>query len=595
MATKEYREKAPDGSEVRFTGPENASREQVLAAVKRAYEIKLAASAQAPAPAAPQAAAPQAAIPRGQAPMAASGFMPNLSNVQSPSPMKAAEFAADVGLEAGGAGVGRVVGSIGGPPGAFIGGGLGGVAGQSLSQLRRMAQGQQESFNPREALAAFPGGALAIPGFIQAFGKRLIAGIGVNTAADATQALIAGRDITAESLFLAAGGGAVGELTPAIRAMNQTNAELAALQAGINVKNQKQLVNSMEASINDGFAFIPSIEQRTAKNNLLEFFANRDELFNKTITNNQKIANEWMLNDITLPRGINKNFDRQVLESGGGRPPPVLNKEYLDQQIELAYAPYEDAEKLLPSKNGEAARLKLKSLFDQLGSEGSHPQMQAMTPGLNAPPIPKLQLMGGGDIIEELKRKRAQVKNLYEIAESGRHPDALAKARSMADDVKEIEDVLEKLATEHGQDGLVTRLKEARKFLARAYGYDSAFNATRGEVDPRRMRSLAENGVPFDGGAAKIVRFAQIADNYAKTASKARPMGTSGSGFRGAVFGSANVPVTASIRNMLLSREYQLKNAIPLPPQNVPTFANQLMSGFSATAGRNADSNEQPQ
>ena len=551
----------------------------VEAAKARRLAAKGAKDEPTPQPAAPQAAAPQAAMPRGQAPMAASGFMPNLSNVQSPSPMKAAEFAADVGLEAGGAGVGRVVGSIGGPPGAFIGGGLGGVAGQSLSQLRRMAQGQQESFNPREALAAFPGGALAIPGFIQAFGKRLIAG----------------RDITAESLFLAAGGGAVGELTPAIRAMNQTNAELAALQAGINVKNQKQLVNSMEASINDGFAFIPSIEQRTAKNNLLEFFANRDELFNKTITNNQKISNEWMLNDITLPRGINKNFDQQVLESGGARPPPVLNKEYLDQQIELAYAPYEDAEKLLPSKNGEAARLKLKSLFDQLGSEGSHPQMQAMTPGLNAPPIPKLQLMGGGDIIEELKRKRAQVKNLYEIAESGRHPDALAKARSMADDVKEIEDVLEKLATEHGQDGLVTRLKEARKFLARAYGYDSAFNATRGEVDPRRMRSLAENGVPFDGGAAKIVRFAQIADNYAKTASKARPMGTSGSGFRGAVFGSANVPVTASIRNMLLSREYQLKNAIPLPPQNVPTFANQLMSGFSATAGRNADSNEQPQ
>jgi hypothetical protein len=567
----------------------------VEAAKARRLAAKGAKDEPTPQPAAPQAAAPQAAMPRGQAPMAASGFMPNLSNVQSPSPMKAAEFAADVGLEAGGAGVGRVVGSIGGPPGAFIGGGLGGVAGQSLSQLRRMAQGQQESFNPREALAAFPGGALAIPGFIQAFGKRLIAGIGVNTAADATQALIAGRDITAESLFLAAGGGAVGELTPAIRAMNQTNAELAALQAGINVKNQKQLVNSMKASINDGFAFIPSIEQRTAKNNLLEFFANRDELFNNQITNNQKIANEWMLNDITLPRGINKNFDRQVLESGGARPPPVLNKEYLDQQIELAYAPYEDAEKLLPSKNGEAARLKLKSLFDQLGSEGSHPQMQAMTPGLNAPPIPKLQLMGGGDIIEELKRKRAQVKNLYEIAESGRHPDALAKARSMADDVKEIEDVLEKLATEHGQDGLVTRLKEARKFLARAYGYDSAFNATRGEVDPRRMRSLAENGVPFDGGAAKIVKFAQIADNYAKTASKARPMGTSGSGFRGAVFGSANVPVTASIRNMLLSREYQLKNAIPLPPQNVPTFANQLMSGFSATAGRNADSNEQPQ
>jgi hypothetical protein len=532
--------------------------------------------------------------------MAASGFMPNLSNVQSPDIREVGQFAADVGLEGGGAALGRAVGTVGGPVGAAVGGGVGAMAGQSAAQLRRMSQGQQESFNVREALAAFPGGAVSLPGFIQAASKRLIAGAGMNTAADAAQALIAGRDITMEGLAIAAAGGSVGELPMAIRSMNRTSAELAAAQAGINITNRRQLVDSMTNSINDGFVFIPSVEQRKFKNSALEMLAGRDELANMQIINNQVNANRLMLNDITLPPGINKNFDQQVLQSGGVRPPPVLNKQYLDQQIELAYAPYQDAEKLLPSKNGEAARLKLKSLFDQLGSEGSHPQMQAMTPGLNAPPIPKLQLMGGGDIIEELKRKRAHVKNLYEIAESGRYPDALAKARSMADDVNEIEDVLEKLATEHGQDGLVTRLKEARKFLARAYGYDSAFNATRGEVDPTRMRSLAENGVPFDGGAAKIVKFAQIADNYAKTASKARPMGLQGAGVRSGAVSVAASPMSGSLRNMILSPEYQLENALPSPykpfrTQVVPTFADELMRLSASTAGRNAPAGEQRQ
>jgi hypothetical protein len=377
--------------------------------------------------------------------------------------------------------------------------------------------------------------------------------------------------------------------------MNRTNAELSALQAGISLSNRKPLVDSMEKSMRDGFAFIPSVEQRTFKNNLLEFFANRDELFNDQIKQNQRNANRLMLDDITLPRGINRDLDRQVLESGGVRPPPVLNQEYLDQQIKLAYAPYEDAEKLLPSKKGEAARLKLKSLINQLGSEASSPQIQAMYPDLNPPPTPKIKLMGGGELSAEIKRQRAEIKNLYSLAESGKYPDAIVRAKAMRDEVDAIEQVLEELAIEHGEDGLVPRLKEARKFLARAYSYDSAFNGARGEVDVRRMRSLAENGVPFDGGAAKIVKFAQIADNYAKGASKARPMGTPGSGFRGAVFGSGNVPVTANIRNMLLSPEYQLKNAIPLPPQNVPTFADELIRGFSATAGRNVDSSDQRQ
>ena len=544
---------------------------------------------------APEQAAPQPAAPRGQAPMAASGFMPNLSNIQSPDIREVGQFAADVGLEAGGAGVGKLVGSLAGPPGAFIGGGVGAVAGQSAAQLRRMSQGQQESFNVREALAAFPGGAVSLPGFIQGISKRLMADVGINTATDVTQALIAGRDITLESLAFAAAGGAAGEITPAIQAMNRTNAELSALQAGISLSNRKPLVDSMEKSMRDGFAFIPSVEQRTFKNNLLEFFANRDELFNDQIKQNQRNANRLMLDDITLPRGINRDLDRQVLESGGVRPPPVLNQEYLDQQIKLAYAPYEDAEKLLPSKKGEAARLKLKSLINQLGSEASSPQIQAMYPDLNPPPTPKIKLMGGGELSAEIKRQRAEIKNLYSLAESGKYPDAIVRAKAMRDEVDAIEQVLEELAIEHGEDGLVPRLKEARKFLARAYSYDSAFNGARGEVDVRRMRSLAENGVPFDGGAAKIVKFAQIADNYAKGASKARPMGTPGSGFRGAVFGSGNVPVTANIRNMLLSPEYQLKNAIPLPPQNVPTFADELIRGFSATAGRNVDSSDQRQ
>jgi hypothetical protein len=568
----------------------------VEAAKARRLAAKGAKDEPTPQPVAPQPEpTPQAAAPRGQAPMAASGFMPNLSNVQSPSIREVGQFAADVGLEAGGAGVGKLVGSLAGPPGAFIGGGVGAVAGQSAAQLRRMSQGQQESFNVREALAAFPGGAVSLPGFIQGISKRLMADVGINTATDVTQALIAGRDITLESLAFAAAGGAAGEITPAIRAMNRTNAELSALQAGISLSNRKPLVDSMEKSMRDGFAFIPSVEQRTFKNNLLEFFANRDELFNDQIKQNQRNANRLMLDDITLPRGINRDLDRQVLESGGVRPPPVLNQEYLDQQIKLAYAPYEDAEKLLPSKKGEAARLKLKSLVNQLGSEASSPQIQAMYPDLNPPPTPKIKLMGGGELSAEIKRQRAEIKNLYSLAESGKYPDAIVRAKAMRDEVDAIEQVLEELAIEHGEDGLVPRLKEARKFLARAYSYDSAFNGARGEVDVRRMRSLAENGVPFDGGAAKIVKFAQIADNYAKGASKARPMGTPGSGFRGAVFGSGNVPVTANIRNMLLSPEYQLKNAIPLPPQNVPTFADELIRGFSATAGRNVDSSDQRQ
>jgi hypothetical protein len=558
MATKEYREKAPDGSEVRFTGPENASREQVLAAAKRAYEIKLAASAQAPAPAAPQAAAPQAAI--------------SLSGV--------GQFAADVGLEGGGAALGRAVGTVGGPVGAAIGGGVGAMAGQSAAQLRRMSQGQQESFNVREAIGAFPGGAISLPGFIQAGLKRLIAGAGMNTAVDAAQALIAGRDITMEGLALAAAGGSVGELPMAIRSMNRTSAELAAAQAGINITNRKQLVDSMTNSINDGFVFIPSVEQRKFKNSALEMLAGRDELANMQIVNNQVNANRLVGEEIVIPKGINPKYDSDLVKDGMPRPSPELNSNFLSSQIQLAYAPYEDATRLLPGKRGAA------SLLD--------PSTMAS--------IPESQLMGGEELISEIKKKRESIKNLYGLAngDSGKRTEYLERARAVRDEVESLEDTLQDLAEKSGQKDLVTRLKAARKYLAKMYAYDSALNAQRGEIDMRNLASQMDNGVPLDGNAAKIAKFANTADNYAKGASKARPMGLQGAGVRSGAVSVAASPMTGSLRNMILSPEYQLENALPSPykpfrTQVVPTFADELMRLSASTAGRNAPPSDQRQ
>jgi hypothetical protein len=512
--------------------------------------------------------------------MAASGFMPNLSNVQSPSIREVGQFAADVGLEAGGAGVGKLVGSLAGPPGAFIGGGVGAMAGQSAAQLRRMSQGQQESFNVREALGAFPGGAVSLPGFIQAGLKRLIAGAGMNTAADAAQALIAGRDITVEGLTIAAAGGSAGELPMAIRSMNRTSAELAAAQAGINITNRKQLVDSMTNSINDGFVFIPSVEQRKFKNSALEMLAGRDELANMQIINNQVNANRLVGEEIVIPKGINPKYDSDLVKDGMPRPSPELNSNFLSSQIELAYAPYEDATKFLPSKRGPASLLE--------------PEIRAL--------IPESQLMGGEELVSEIKKKRESIKNLYGLAngDSGKRTEYLERARAVKDEVDSLENTLESLAEKSGQKDLVTRLKAARKYLAKMYAYDSALNAQRGEIDMRNLASQMDNGVPLDGNAAKIAKFANTADNYAKGASKARPMGLQGAGVRSGAVSVAASPMTGSLRNMILSPEYQLENALPSPykpfrTQVVPTFADELMRLSASTAGRNAPPSDQRQ
>ena len=82
---------------------------------------------------------------------------------------RAPGMAADIGLEAGGATAGQMIGVFGGPVGVGIGGFIGGAGGNTAAQMRQIKAGDRSGFSIPEMLGAgvssiIPGGSLAKAG-----------------------------------------------------------------------------------------------------------------------------------------------------------------------------------------------------------------------------------------------------------------------------------------------------------------------------------------------------------------------------------------------------------------------------------------------
>ena len=136
--------------------------------------------------------------------------------------------------------------------------------------------------------------------------------------------------------------------------------------------------------------------------------------------------------------------------------------------------------------------------------------------------------------LEKLKSTRADAKAQWQFYNRSADPKALKAAEKLDDKAEALEKSIEAEAVKQtmGQSalakGLVDRLKEARKALAKNYDVEKALNVGSGDVDAAAIgRMLDKRGEQaVTGGLGTIGRFAEAFPKFARE----RPSGDSGPG-----------------------------------------------------------------
>lgn len=152
-----------------------------------------------------------------------------------------------------------------------------------------------------------------------------------------------------------------------------------------------------------------------------------------------------------------------------------------------------------------------------------HSDPQDLAAALGTPEAQKLAIQAGADV-DALKVLRENAQNAAEAMRAG-DPQAYAVWKQNREAADALEDRIEEAAVSLGKTGIVDRLREARKLIAKTYAVENAIPVGRnsnGLVDPASLGAQLENRVPLEGDLEKIANFANNFDRAAVDASALR-------------------------------------------------------------------------
>lgn len=115
--------------------------------------------------------------------------------------------------------------------------------------------------------------------------------------------------------------------------------------------------------------------------------------------------------------------------------------------------------------------------------------------------------IGADAELENLKNVRHEASRAWQMARSG-NPEALKTALDLDKQAAQIETALEAFAKDHGNPGLVARLREARVKIAQNYQVDRATNFATGDVYANELGAIweAQGGQGFTGPLLTIAK-----------------------------------------------------------------------------------------
>lgn len=175
--------------------------------------------------------------------------------------------------------------------------------------------------------------------------------------------------------------------------------------------------------------------------------------------------------------------------------------------------------------------------------------------------------------LEELRRSRNQSKMQWQYYERSANPDAHSAAKAADARSQMLERVIEKAAVKAGKPDLISRLREARQYIAKTYDIERGLNLGDASVSAPDLRRAQDRGVPLSGGLKTIADFASgPGRRFVSEGSGIPPpgvsggepyamagMGALGSHLAGpAGWAAAGIPLLRGpTRNLLLSNAYQ--------------------------------------
>lgn len=372
-----------------------------------------------------------------------------------PDPVQIAKGMYDAGPEAAGATAGQILGApLAEFGGVQAGGAIGGFIGNGVTQLRKMASGEQPGYQLGQALGGvpanmIPGASLAKAGAGQVvragirYGTANLAGKTIQTAIDESRLPTA-----SEAAIAVASGVVAAPMQKYIEAGNIVPGSPEANKAMFAVRDQ-----TLKDARSAGYVIPGSRVNPSAANNVLESVAGKAALSQDMTVKNQLVTNELARKSIGLPKG----------------------------------------EAITPTA--------IQNVRDEAGK--AYQAVADLSPEAS-------------ETLKTLTQTRADASAKWKQYARSADPSHQKEAQALAGEANALESKLEGFAQGAKKSDLVKDMQKARVVIAKSYQVENALNAADGNVDASVIGKSFDKGNPLTGELAVIGRFQQAFPAYAR-------------------------------------------------------------------------------
>jgi hypothetical protein len=216
-----------------------------------------------------------------------------------------------------------------------------------------------------------------------------------------------------------------------------------------------------------------------------------DELtrFNRNAPMRETLKQSIDAGYVVPPNMVNPSLKNQVIESFSGKQATGQLASVKNQEV---------TEKLVRQSLGIADDAPLtKTALEQIRKVegGAYKDVASLSPQAEID-------------LEALKKARNEAQGWFNAYNRSASPDDLAKAKNFRDTAEVLELNLESHAKNAGKNQLISRLRDARKQIAKTYTVERALNDATGTVNAKVLGRIYDKGMPLSDGLDTAGRFA---------------------------------------------------------------------------------------